>query len=246
VVNNYKNTTNGHTIRWHIKEEKSIIPPEKITELKHSVKPEKTANGIHVTLRFVNEQQQPLFVSGLVKGMFSKNITLNNQAEIDTIVPKKTTGVEVMVTAKGYMLTYEKFKIAKNKQDYEQVITLQPIVKNSNVKLPNILFQPASDRFLPGSYDALKILKAFMQDNPSVKIEIQGHVNGPDMPNTKAYKALSLARAKAVYQYLINEGIDALRLHYKGFGNTRMVYPDPKSERESSMNRRVEIKILER
>ena len=66
------------------------------------------------------------------------------------------------------------------------------------------------------------------------------------MPNTPGYKQLSLNRAKAVYNYLTEkEGLDPKRLKYKGFGNTKMVYPDPKSERESSMNRRVEIKILD-
>ncbi len=242
VVNNYKNTTNGHTIRWYMEPEKNTIKPQKTEKTEQPVKP---VNGIKITLNFVNEKQQPLLVSGLIKGLFPENITLNNQQKIDTVIPKKTTYVEVMVSAKGYLLTYDKFKIAKNKLKYEQTIELQPITKNSNVKLPNILFKPASDRFLPGSFDALKILQAFMTENPSVKIEIQGHVNGPGMPNTKDYKELSMARAKAVYQYLIDAGINASRLKYKGFGNTKMVYPDPKSERESSMNRRVEIKILE-
>jgi outer membrane protein OmpA-like peptidoglycan-associated protein len=242
VINNYKNTNNGHIITWHIKPDKVNIP----VDITKETVTKNENNVISLSLEFVNEKNEPLPVTAQITGLFSEPLRIKNKAKFDTIVPKKTHYFEVMAMAKGYMLTYESFKISKNKTAENFSVKLQPITKNNNVKLPNILFQPASDKFLPTSYNALEILSKFLKENPTVKIEIQGHVNGPGMPNTRGYKELSLARAKAVYNYLTNtEGIEPERLKYKGFGNTKMVYPDPKSEHESSMNRRVEIKILD-
>ena len=248
VVNNFKNTNNGHMIFWHIKPtSKPIIKQNKVEEIKELPKQINSApKGIQTTIMFVNEKGKSLAVSAQISGLFTKPVQIKNKTKLDTVISKITHYVEVMAMAKGYMLTYDNFKIPKNKVKFDYTVKLQPITKNSNVKLPNILFQPASDKFLPSSYNALKILAKFIKENPDVKIEIQGHVNGPGMPNTKGYKELSYARAKAVYNYLTqSEGIAPERLKYKGFGNTQMIFPDPKSERESSMNRRVEIKITD-
>jgi outer membrane protein OmpA-like peptidoglycan-associated protein len=57
---------------------------------------------------------------------------------------------------------------------------------------------------------------------------------------------LSLNRAKAVYQYLADNGIDAARLSYKGFGHKHpLVYPEDTEEKRTT-NRRVELKITKR
>jgi outer membrane protein OmpA-like peptidoglycan-associated protein len=57
-------------------------------------------------------------------------------------------------------------------------------------------------------------------------------------------KKLSKDRAKAVNDYLINKGIDASRLSYKGYGNSKMIYKNPMNEKQNEENRRVEIKIV--
>lgn len=52
-------------------------------------------------------------------------------------------------------------------------------------------------------------------------------------------------RIKTVFDYLVNNGIDEMRLHYRSFGSTRPIYPLPeKNEQEHIANRRVEIEIL--
>ena len=83
-----------------------------------------------------------------------------------------------------------------------------------------------------------------MQQNPKVIIEIEGHVNGPNQRNTNSYKELSLNRAKAVREYLIENKIDPSRLKFVGYGNSQMLYPQPKTGIQESANRRVEIKII--
>ncbi|MFS8159679.1 MAG: OmpA family protein, partial [Candidatus Roizmanbacteria bacterium] len=57
--------------------------------------------------------------------------------------------------------------------------------------------------------------------------------------------ALSTARAKAVQEYLISQGIAESRLHYKGYGKHDPLIPYDKYNRDARLkNQRVEIKIL--
>ncbi|MEO0046433.1 MAG: hypothetical protein RL705_1624 [Bacteroidota bacterium] len=87
-------------------------------------------------------------------------------------------------------------------------------------------------------YELLLVL----QNNPQLKIEIQGHLCC--MPNDRL--DLSTQRAKAIYNFLVSNQIYPARLSYKGFGSTQPIYPLPeKNEAERAANRRVEILILD-
>lgn len=87
-------------------------------------------------------------------------------------------------------------------------------------------------------YELLLVL----QRNPQMKIEIHGHLCCMPVDRTD----LSTQRAKAIYNFLIQNEIDKNRLSYKGFGSTQPIYPLPeKSEEERAANRRVEILIVE-
>ena len=87
-------------------------------------------------------------------------------------------------------------------------------------------------------YELLLVL----QKNPQLKIEIHGHLCCMPVDRTD----LSTQRAKAIYNFLIQNEIDKSRLSYKGFGSTQPIYPLPeKSEEERAANRRVEILIVE-
>ena len=89
----------------------------------------------------------------------------------------------------------------------------------------------------------------FMQLNDDYHIEVQGHINLPfKFPisvESTDYK-LSVGRAKVVYDFLIENGISANRVAYKGFGNWEMIYPKAITEGEQAANRRVEIKVVEK
>jgi outer membrane protein OmpA-like peptidoglycan-associated protein len=132
-------------------------------------------------------------------------------------------------------------KKAPDKVEFE--IRLKKIKLGENVTLPNIKFKGDEVEFLPSSRPSLLSLYKFMLDNPSAKIEIGGHVNAPEMRNSGKIKKLSKDRAKAVYDYLILKGIDASRIAYKGYGNSKMIYQKPVNEKQNEENRRVEIRI---
>ncbi len=103
--------------------------------------------------------------------------------------------------------------------------------------LKNINFEGGTANLLPQSKPALDELIYLLQKNPSVKIEIGGHVCCyNDMP-------LSVMRAKRIYDILLSNGIEASRLTYKGYSNSKPIAVDS-DETERTKNRRVEIKIL--
>lgn len=95
---------------------------------------------------------------------------------------------------------------------------------------------------LPSSRPILGELLKIMQDNPLLKIDIQGHICCQKVEENQ----ISLKRAMAVYNYLVRNGVNKSRLSYQSFGSSRPVHPLPeKSEAEKVANRRVEIEIIE-
>lgn len=120
-------------------------------------------------------------------------------------------------------------------------------IKNAKVgeliKLPNIYFFNNSARIIPKSQPSLYDLFCAMEENPKLKIEIQGHICCQlvfDLNN------ISIARARAIYTFLIRNKIDKKRMTFKGYGTSRPVYKIPeKNSQEEDENRRVEILILE-
>jgi len=121
-------------------------------------------------------------------------------------------------------------------------------IKNSKVgefiTLPNIYFFNNSARIVPKSQPTLIDLRCAMEENPKLKIEIQGHICC-QLEND--INDVSTARARAIYSYLIRNKIDRKRMTFKGFGISRPIHPIPeKSEQEEDENRRVEILIIEK
>jgi len=93
------------------------------------------------------------------------------------------------------------------------------------------------------AYPELDTLILFLQQNPTVKILISGHVNAAGK-NTPELQVLSQDRANAVMFYLIKHGkIEKSRLSAQGFGNTRQLFIVAINEFEMQANRRVEIQI---
>ncbi|MFY7964861.1 MAG: OmpA family protein [Chitinophagaceae bacterium] len=117
------------------------------------------------------------------------------------------------------------------------------------IELPYILFVGGMHEFLQISYPYLDELFYVMRDNPTLEIEIQGHVcctneeDGVDFATGR--KNLSYARAREVYYFLKKSGIDPTRMTYQGFGHQFPITQE-RNEAEKTRNRRVEIKIIKR
>lgn len=124
--------------------------------------------------------------------------------------------------------------------------TLQQKIKDAKtgdyITLENIHFFNMSPRILPKSKPVLYELLCALQDNPNLKIEIQGHIccqSEGDINN------LSVMRARAIYNYLVASKISRKRLSFRGFGVTKPIHPIPEqNEQQQNENRRVEIMIV--
>jgi flagellar motor protein MotB len=123
-------------------------------------------------------------------------------------------------------------------------VKMVPIAPGERVVLDDIRFVGNEDKVMRQSEASLLILLRFMQENPKVRIEIEGHVNGPTFKNKKEFIDLSTSRAKTVYDFLLVNDIEPERISYVGLGNSQMLYPEPKNKEQSEANRRVEIKVL--
>ena len=95
----------------------------------------------------------------------------------------------------------------------------------------------------PILYDLFRI----MEDNPRLEIQIQGHVCcNADVTDSRSIM-LSRERAKAIKQFLVYQGIRAVRVSFQGFGSSMPLYPIPEqNEEERIANRRVEILIVKK
>jgi len=148
------------------------------------------------------------------------------------------------VSKNGYLFFSENFSL-KNTKDtlriYRYDIPLSPIKKGEKTILKNIFFDTDSYKLKPDSYVELENLYRFLKNNPQIKIEISGHTDntGSETHN----KTLSENRAKSVYNYLINNGIEKSRLTFKGYGSSNPVNTN-NTEKERQNNRRTEFKIL--
>lgn len=119
------------------------------------------------------------------------------------------------------------------------------------IVLRNLQFEPGRHMLLPSSRPVLEELYKVMLDNPTLVIQIEGHVcctpdneDGYDLDD-RTYD-LSVKRARAVYRYLTERNIAIARLSYTGFGGSRKLYQLERNEFERQENRRVEIKVVRR
>lgn len=160
-----------------------------------------------------------------------------------------TKGLLVKSKLKKVPVPEEKISVApppekNNKFDFSK------LKKNDIITLKKISFVPGSDSILPESYDELNNLYEALKANPTLKIKLEGHVccsiypDGyvEDSPNWM----LSTDRALMVEELLIEKGIDSSRLSYEGFGRTRPIYETEANHAQEQINRRVEVRIIEK
>ncbi len=87
----------------------------------------------------------------------------------------------------------------------------------------------------------LDLILGFMAKYPAIKLEIATHTDNTGLP--AANQLLSQKRAESMMNYLIINGVSALRLIPKGFGGTKPLVPNM-YESDRKLNRRVEFTII--
>lgn len=125
--------------------------------------------------------------------------------------------------------------------DSEKLYEYFEIRDKKKGSLKNVHFDFDKAKIKKSSLPELQKLKDFLFLNPEIKILITGHTDhsGAEIYN----KELSLQRAEAIENWLIQEGVEPTRIHSKGLGFDSPVY-DNKTEYNKSENRRVEFEIV--
>ena len=155
------------------------------------------------------------------------------------------------VNKDGYLFYSDNFALENAPKDNEPFlleISLTPIPQptttlaevNEPVILKNVFFESGSAELLPTSLTELNRLKKLLEDNVQLKIQINGHTD--DVGSESDNLTLSTARAKSVYDWLIEQEISISRLKYQGFGESQPITSTENSE-DRRTNRRTEFVI---
>ena len=124
-----------------------------------------------------------------------------------------------------------------------QTASISEFASGEKMTIKSIGFYPDSPVYLPQSEPTLLKLVEDLSKNKSYYIQIQGHIYDPNNYEKDRYfpdtnPTLSEDRAKTIYHFLIQNGIDSNRLSYVGFQGK---YPLNKMPQD---DRRVEIEVV--
>lgn len=217
------------------REKEGIVLDKKVIDLRR----DDFMNQLHLAVKDA-ETGLPLIASVNISGM--KGISNYYVASDLFFDIDRSRTISVKCDKEGYFFFYKDFEVLDD-VDNEIVVLLEPLSTGKKLGLPEIQFEMGTSNPTPNAYQIMNRLAEFLLSNPEIRIEIGGHVNETG-DNSFAARKISEARAKRVYNFLIEKGVEKQRLEYKGYGNTEMIYPMPKNHHEEQANRRVEITIL--
>jgi outer membrane protein OmpA-like peptidoglycan-associated protein len=200
---------------------------------------DKKEPGLNILVRDY-ETGKPVISNITITGI--KDITASYQGSDFRFSIEKSGKVQLKVDAEGYFFVDREEPVSANTET-EIVAWIEPLGEGKSMQIDEIEFFPGSSEFLQSAEPKLRRLRDFLALNAGIKVEIQGHVHS-NGENTFEAQKLSEARAKRVYYYLIENGIDKERLTTVGYGNTAPIFPNAKFASEEQSNRRVEIKVL--
>ncbi len=209
------------------------LRPNVVTYVKGSIKDAKSKQPLDADVQIVDLKTNKLIF---------QNVNALNQGQfLATLNVGKNYGLNI--SRPGYLFYSENFSLInqKNGKPFIIEVSLQEIEAGKKSILRNIFFDTNQYVLKPESKTELEKLTVFLTINPKVTIEISGFTD--NVGDAKSNQLLSENRAKTVYQYLINNKINASRLTFKGYGALQPIAPNI-NEEGRSRNRRTEFKIV--
>jgi OOP family OmpA-OmpF porin len=229
---------------------------------------EMTASGIPMGRLYevqIPDNQQIKYKSNYVKGVVKDKksgnelkaqielFDINKNAIVSLVNSDSISGEYLMVLTqgseyalyvnkRGYLFQSLSFNYS-DVTDFEPLIInidLEPAEKGSVSVLKNIFFDVDKFDLKEKSITELEKIVRFLQENPQIRVEISGHTDNTGNPSYN--QQLSEKRAKSVFAYLIEKGIQIQRLTATGYGATRPITPND-TEAGRQKNRRIEFTI---
>ncbi|GAH84798.1 unnamed protein product, partial [marine sediment metagenome] len=150
------------------------------------------------------------------------------------------------VSKEGYLFYSDHFSLKGVREitdPFLKDIPLKFLKPGETVILRNIFYETDLFALKSESEAELNKIIEFLNANTGIRIEISGHTD--NVGNIEYNQKLSENRAKTVYQHLEQNKIGKERLAYKGYGMLNPVTTND-TEEGRAMNRRTELKILEK
>ena len=188
-------------------------------------------NNLKIQIRYLGEKKKPI----------------NHTSKDGVVSHRKTEVICEYILPKSQRKKPKFYKSVKK----NYLTKLNHIEKNKSIRLRNINFFYGKTKTTQDAKQEMKNLLEVMNKNEKLEISLEGHVccnkskkkeyyNGIHKLNT-----LSTKRAKKIHDYLIINGIDSTRVSFKGYEFSKPIYYPERNERHRSLNRRVEVKVLE-
>lgn len=117
----------------------------------------------------------------------------------------------------------------------------EKLKKGDNIRIRNLYFQADTSTINKSSYGVLKELGAFLKRNPNFVVELGGHTN--NIPEDDYCDDLSRKRARQVYKFLVENGVNKEQLSFKGYGKKHPIASNETTVGRAR-NQRVEVKII--
>jgi outer membrane protein OmpA-like peptidoglycan-associated protein len=194
-----------------------------------------------------NDENKPVVELKNIRTKEIESIGINeNTGTYSAIIKDTVDDYLLTVKQKGYAYETKYIETKKMIADNQQLLTnnnfeLKSIQLGESYRINDIYFATNSSDLTSASEFVLDILIEFLQDNPEIKIEIQGHTD--NIGNRKDNLVLSENRAKAVYNYLVENHIQTNHLKYQGYADTKPI-ADNTTETGRAKNRRTVFVIL--
>ncbi len=210
------------------------IQPALVSYVKARVVDAVTGNPLSAQFEIIDVETGKIMVS---------NTTDKKRGEFLACLP---AGKNYMlnVNKETYMFYSDYFecKTANEKQNaFDLLIKLHQPKAGEKMVLKNIFFDVNQFTLKTESSSELNKLVSFLKSQGTLRIEISGHTDNTG--DKKANVILSEQRAKAVVNFLIEKGIPAARMTYKGYGDSKPVGTNDTDEGKAK-NRRTEFSIL--
>jgi outer membrane protein OmpA-like peptidoglycan-associated protein len=223
----------SESIKEDVSAQKLEVQEAQLTLLKGVILDDKTNKPISATIEIIDNAKNEVIASFKSNSVTGKYLV--------SMPAGKNYGISVH--KEDYLFHSENFDLPKTAefQEVTKDIKLKNIAVGNSIVLKNIFFDFNKSTLRNESENEIQQLTKLLTDVPTMKIEISGHTDnrGSDEYN----KNLSNQRAKAVYNRLIEKGIDASRLTFIGYGEEKPISTN-ETEEGRQLNRRTEFKVL--
>lgn len=206
-------------------------------EMPELARPKKVAL-IRGTLK--NDQDEVVKEAQLeIKNLATKEVqTVNvdqNTGEYTTVVKMEPQQDLIVKVKKDGAAFSSQFIDSEKPGIIEAEVAVNDLALGREYKLNDINFETNSFDLTNKTQMVIDEFSIFLEENPSVKISIQGHTD--NVGNSADNLTLSNERARVVYEYLNALGIPKSRMSYKGFGSGKPVATND-TEKGRQKNRR--------